>query len=99
MEQTPTIDTSVNPAKPLVTLDDEIDIQEINPCCQETVEVHAINNPIMVCQHCKQLIKCFKDQRAFRNYLVFCKSRGRKVLAGEHQGYYVVVFRSYETLR
>lgn len=72
---------------------------EVEQCCRETVEELAKNNPIMVCQSCKRLIKCFQDLNAFRNYLIFCRSRSREVHASQHAGYYVAVFRAYQKPR
>ena len=66
-------------------------------CCKSTIDMHAAYNSMMVCSECKQIIKCFDDQKAFNNYQRFCASRHRKILATEHGGRYVVVFSSYDT--
>jgi hypothetical protein len=69
---------------------------KILPCCVETMRIHAANNPMMVCNICKQLIKCFTDESAYQRYIRFCQSRGRKVLEGVYNQYRVVIFRSYD---
>ena len=66
-------------------------------CCQKTIDMHAANNPMMVCSDCKQIIKCFSDERAYKNYQRFCASRHRRILATSYNSSYVVVFRSYDT--
>ena len=71
----------------------------INECCKKTIHALANYNPMMVCQECKQLIKCFTNDAAFRKYLTFCKSRGRHLLVDELDQYKVVVFTSYEPFR
>ncbi len=68
----------------------------IRLCCQQTIAKHAANNPMMVCQDCKHLIKCFRGEAAYRNYITFCNSRKRKIMTGTMEGYLVVVFRSYD---
>lgn len=70
---------------------------DVPDCCVRTIRQHAKFNPMMVCGECKQIIKCFTDQRAFENYLTFCKSRRRQILRGTVETLYTVVFRSYET--
>ena len=65
----------------------------IQSCCVETIKKHAANNPMMVCGTCKQIIKCFTEEPAYRNYIRFCQSRHRHLLATESSGYLVVVFR------
>lgn len=66
-------------------------------CCAKTLAIHASHNPMMVCPECKQIVKCFNDDKAYRNYLRFCESRHRKVFTAKHHGMFVVVFRSYDT--
>lgn len=73
------------------------DVIELNDCCKKTIRLHAANNPMMVCSECKQIIKYFEDQKAFRNYQRFCASRHRKILATEFESRLIVVFRSYDT--
>lgn len=65
-------------------------------CCKKTIEMHAANNPMMVCSDCKQIIKCFDEERPFRNYQRFCASRHRKILATQLGERFVVVFKSYD---
>jgi hypothetical protein len=66
-------------------------------CCRVTIDMHARNNPMMVCTHCKQIIKCFEDDRAYKNYVRFCLSRHRKIVADVYNGWLIVVFKSYDT--
>jgi len=70
---------------------------ELLDCCKKTIQLHAANNPMMVCSDCKQIIKCFDDEKAFRNYQRFCASRHRRILATSFENRHVVVFRSYDT--
>lgn len=66
-------------------------------CCQETIEKLAKNNPMMVCQGCRILIKLFTNPVAFRNYVIFCESRSRRVKISQIDSYYVVTYRAYES--
>ena len=70
---------------------------DLRDCCTQTIEQHADNNPMMVCSDCKQIIKCFDQERAFRNYKRFCLSRHRRILATQHTKWWVIVFKSYDT--
>ena len=72
------------------------DLTKIKECCVVTIRAHADHNPMMSCQGCKDTIKCFTDAVAFRNYITFCQSRGRKYTIGTVDDYDVVIFRSYE---
>ncbi|MEN9835483.1 MAG: hypothetical protein RL011_1676 [Pseudomonadota bacterium] len=69
----------------------------IPECCMATIQEHVRYNPMMVCGHCKNIIKCFDNERAFQNYLIFCQSRRRNVLTGLVNQHWTVAFRSYET--
>lgn len=80
--------------EPAIKADDRIELLE---CCKNTIKLHAANNPMMVCSECKQIIKCFDDQKAFRNYQRFCASRHRRILATSYEERLVIVFRSYDT--
>lgn len=66
-------------------------------CCSDTIDMHGKNNPMMVCSECKQIIKCFDEEKAYRNYQRFCSSRHRKILATVYSKWWVVVFKSYDT--
>jgi hypothetical protein len=68
-------------------------------CCVETINKHAEINPILSCQECKFLIKCFTEESQYRNYVKFCRSRGRKVMSAKYDRYWVVVFPTQETFR
>lgn len=67
----------------------------IQSCCRHTIEKLVTNNPMMVCPECKQLIKCYQDEKQFLNYVKFCGSRNRPVTTGKVLGFYTVVFNSY----
>jgi hypothetical protein len=69
----------------------------LNDCCKRTIDMHAANNAMMVCSDCKQIIKCFDNERSFRNYQVFCASRHRRILATHYSQRRIVIFRSYDT--
>ena len=71
--------------------------QQLLACCERTIHMHAANNPMMVCADCKQIIKCFQDERAFKNYQKFCASRHRKIFTTAYRGMLVVVYRAYQT--
>jgi len=71
--------------------------QHLLPCCERTINMHAANNPMMVCGECKQIIKCFSDEGAFKNYQKFCVSRHRKIFTTTYRGNIVVVYRAYQT--
>jgi hypothetical protein len=66
-------------------------------CCVSTIRHHVKHNPMMVCSQCKFIIKCFSDERAYQNYIVFCRSRRRPVVIGIVDGYFTCAFRSYDT--
>ena len=70
---------------------------ELKDCCVKTIDMHANNNPMMVCSECKQIIKCFDEERAFRNYKRFCLSRHRRIVASEYANWWVIIFKSYDT--
>lgn len=69
--------------------------ERISPCCQETINALVLDNPMMVCQKCRNLIKSFTDETAFRNYATFCQSRGRKIQAGKLGPYLIIAFKNY----
>jgi len=72
------------------------DQQQLPHCCERTVLAHAKHNEMMVCNDCKQIIKCFKEDRPLRAYLKFCETRHRKVVTSMLGEYRVVTFASYE---
>jgi hypothetical protein len=63
-------------------------------CCLDTIKAHARYNPMMVCNDCHQIIKCFEDEKAFRNFLKFCDTKRRPVAIGKADTYFIVVFDS-----
>ena len=69
----------------------------ISPCCQETINDLVRENPMMVCQKCRNLIKCFIDEKSFRNYIKFCQSRGRKLQAAKLGHYLIITFKNYNS--
>jgi hypothetical protein len=72
-------------------------LEPISQCCQDTINALVFDNSMMVCQRCRNLIKAFTDETAFRNYLIFCQSRGRKINAAKLGPYLVVAFKNYIT--
>lgn len=79
---------------PEITSTPTSNLQHMSPCCEETIKLHGANNPMMVCASCKQIIKCFDDEKAYRNYVRFCESRHRKILAMPYQKSHVVIFKN-----
>ncbi len=67
----------------------------ISSCCFKTVDQHVEHNSMMVCQICNFIIKCFTNESEYRRYVLFCKSRQRKIQFTRRNNYYIVVFRSY----
>ncbi len=70
-------------------------LEELPACCQQTIETHAAYNPMIVCQTCKSLLKCFKDGPAFNNYIRFCQSRGRPFKVTDTETYKIISLNSY----
>lgn len=64
-------------------------------CCEHTVDTHAHINHIMVCGTCKHIIKVFAEEKPFRNFLVFCHSKGRKVMACKDSTHYIAIYLSH----
>lgn len=69
--------------------------EELYSCCEKTIEDHGINNAMMVCAGCKQIIKRFEDVKAFQAYIKFCRSRNRTIYATTVHPWYIVIFKSY----
>ena len=72
-----------------------VSFEDLKSCCIDTVDSHAEINPIMVCGTCRHIIKCFHDERSYKNFLHFCHSRGRSVKASKQGAYFVVVYKSH----
>ena len=70
-------------------------LQDLQACCRQTVRSHVAHNPMMVCPDCKIMIKCFADERSFKNYVTFCRSRGRRVKTAADVGFYFVMYNTY----
>ncbi len=68
--------------------------EEIKPCCRETMKLHADFNAMMVCPTCKKMIKCFSDDKAFHNYLKFCKTRHKEITTHQSGNNCVIIFRA-----
>jgi hypothetical protein len=68
----------------------------MSACCENTVQLHAKHNEMMVCNECKQIIKCFREEKPLRAYLKFCESRHRKISTSVFGVWKVVTFASYE---
>lgn len=67
----------------------------LDKCCQETVESHAQINSMMVCGVCRHIIKCFTEERPYKNFLTFCHTRGRNVRATRSGNLLMVVYKSH----
>lgn len=70
---------------------------ELLECCRKTIQMHAKNNPMMVCSDCKKIIKVFDNEKAYRNYQRFCQSRHRRYLATSFLGRHVITFKNYDS--
>ena len=68
---------------------------EMSPCCLETVSELAENNPMMACQHCEKIIKCFKDDSSFNRYARFCHSRKRNIDVASYKEYRIILFKKH----
>ncbi len=67
----------------------------LNKCCLETIDLLSATNEMMVCAGCKQIIKIFREERPFRNYVKFCEGRQRALQTGFYSGAWVAVYQSY----
>lgn len=72
-------------------------VAAISPCCHQTIDKLAKCNQMMVCPQCRQIIKVFSDDSAYRNFVKFCESRGRMVQKGVHDNLQVVVYPSFHS--
>lgn len=97
MESLDTVSREAQGSQNQSALSDEEKRLEVRECCKKTIDMHADNNPMMVCSDCKQIIKCFDQEKAFRNYKRFCQSRHRNIIATEYAKWWVIIFKSYET--
>ncbi len=70
--------------------------KELRTCCRETIATHAANNALMVCGDCRQIIKCFSDEKSFRNYRAFCESRSREIFTTKYENFNIIAFQSYD---
>ena len=69
----------------------------ISPCCHKTMDLLAKNNPMMVCQDCKQMIKVFRSEPPFTNFVRFCHSRHRTIIAGKYRDLWVVTYQAFNS--
>lgn len=67
----------------------------IPPCCRQTIRRHVTHNPMMVCPDCKIMIKCFSNEKAYNNYVTFCRTRGRRIKSAQDVGFYFVMYNTY----
>jgi hypothetical protein len=64
-------------------------------CCHQTIEKLSKCNEMMVCPNCRQIIKVFADEMAYRNFVRFCESRGRIIQKGSHGTLSVITYQSF----
>ena len=74
-----------------------LDESKISNCCKKTIMRHAAFNPMILCSGCQHIIKCFNAEKYFSQYVKFCKSRGRKVIVGFIDPYYIVIYRTFDS--
>ena len=96
LESTPADSKSISTTSSLLGDPSDLEVIELSLCCNKTIARHAAFNPMILCSGCQHIIKCFTSEKLYQQYLKFCKSRGRKVLAGFHSPYYVVIYRSFD---
>ena len=65
---------------------------QLKSCCTVTIDRLAECNPMMICQQCEYLIKCFVDEVAYKNYVKFCESQKREIVQDSYKDYRVVSF-------
>ena len=70
-------------------------LADFSQCCIETVSKHSAVNPMMLCQNCRNLIKCFEDKNAYLNYVKFCESRNRRLILGQTKKFFIVAFSGF----
>lgn len=78
-----------------VKLDKSEGCYQIKSCCLETIKELIENNPMMVCQRCENLIKCFIEDSSYDKYVRFCQSRKRKIKEASYKNYKIVIFRKH----
>ena len=67
-------------------------------CCMKTIDELAINNPMLSCQTCSSLIKCFTDVNSYHNYIRFCSSKKRKIKTLRYKQYFVAIYNKHYDL-
>jgi hypothetical protein len=87
LSATPVVDYSV--------LMNEGALLAIPSCCRQTIRRHVSHNPMMVCPECKIMIKCFSNEKAYNNYVTFCRGRGRRIKSAIDVGFYFVMYNTY----
>ena len=78
-------------------MSDEVEQENSSPqlggCCKKTIELHSDHNQMIVCDKCNELIKLFAEEVPYRNYIKYCKSKGRETTTGKHLKFYVVIVK------
>ncbi len=72
-----------------------IEMEDLSPCCKQTIRTFVINNPMVSCHVCKHIIKCFTDKTAYYNFARFCQLKRRKVRYAELDGYFIIFFPAF----
>ena len=72
------------------------DTRQVSSCCLRVVDALSHINTMMVCSDCKQIIKTFREEKSYRNYLKFCQGRSRVIHTGYYKGQHLVVYHSYD---
>jgi hypothetical protein len=74
-------------------------LQQINICCLQTIELHIRKNAMISCSTCKGIIKSFMDESTYLKYLQFCQSRKRKTVTSKIKEYWIVIFKNYHAVK
>jgi hypothetical protein len=70
---------------------------ELANCCKRTIDLLSKNNPMMVCQECKHMIKVFSSDIPFKNYVRFCNSRHRSIFTCSYKELKVVIYQAFNS--
>lgn len=74
-------------------LEENINGSKVSSCCLDTIKELAQNNPMMACQHCGKIIKCFREESSFNKYALFCESRKRNIQKANYETYKIILFK------
>ena len=69
--------------------------KKLSACCMKTIDELASNNPMMSCQSCCSLIKCFTDINSYHNYINFCSSKKRNITKLRYKEYFVAIYNKH----